>query len=185
MQTEQEQIVKLLLTGSGAAGKSAFMFKYTENMFTDSYLPTIGVDFKVQHFELNGKAIKAQIWDCAGQERFMTITSSYFKGAHGIFIFYDVTDKQSFNDIQKWLDQADKFGQASVPKMLIGNKTDLKDQRQITFEEGKQFADASGMSFLEISVKDGLNVQQAILSMTLEILAEQEKNQQKEQIEKQ
>ncbi|CAD8103320.1 unnamed protein product [Paramecium sonneborni] len=173
MQAEQEIVLKLLMTGNGSVGKTVFLQKYANDSFDESYVPTIGLDFKIKTLELNGKSIKLQLWDSAGQERFMTLTN-YYKSSHGIFLLYDISDRQSFNDIQNWLQKAQQLGQEGVPKMLIGNKTDLNNQRQITFEEGKQFADLSGISFLETSAKDGLNVQQAILSMINEILAKQE-----------
>lgn len=99
-------------------------------------MPTIGVDFKIRTFDLNGSTVKLQIWDTAGQERFKTITSSYYKGAHGIILVYDITDRQSFKDIENWLAEVDKFGNENVVKLLVGNKSDLENNRQVKTEEG-------------------------------------------------
>ena len=96
-----------------------------------SFLPTIGVDFKIRTFESGGSTIKLQIWDTAGQERFKTITASYYKGAHGIILVYDITDRQSFKDIETWLAEVDKYGNENVVKLLVGNKSDLEASRQV------------------------------------------------------
>jgi Ras-related protein Rab-1A len=113
-----------------------------------SFLPTIGVDFKIRTLEQGDKTIKLQIWDTAGQERFKTITSSYYKGAHGIILVYDITDKGSFKDIENWLSEVGKYANENVVKILVGNKVDLEDQRQVKYEEGKFLADSLNMKFL-------------------------------------
>ena len=89
-----------------------------------------------------------QIWDTAGQERFKTITASYYKGAHGIILVYDITDRQSFKDIENWLAEIDKYGNENVVKLLVGNKSDLEASRQVKAEEGKTLADSLGIKFL-------------------------------------
>ena len=98
------------------------------------------------------------LWDTAGQERFKTITASYYKGAHGIILVYDITDRQSFKDIENWLAEVDKYGNENVVKMLVGNKSDLEANRQVKTEEGKSLADSLGIKFLETSAKDAVNV---------------------------
>lgn len=113
-----------------------------------SFLPTIGVDFKIRTFESGGSTVKLQIWDTAGQERFKTITASYYKGAHGIILVYDITDRQSFKDIENWLAEVDKYGNENVVKLLVGNKSDLEANRQVKTEEGKTLADSLGIKFL-------------------------------------
>ena len=85
-------------------------------------MPTIGVDFKIRTFESGRSTVKLQIWDTAGQERFKTITASYYKGAHGVILVYDITDRQSFKDIENWLAEVDKYGNENVVKLLVGNK---------------------------------------------------------------
>jgi Ras-related protein Rab-1A len=102
--------------------------------------------------------VKLQIWDTAGQERFKTITASYYKGAHGIILVYDITDRQSFKDIENWLAEVDKYGNENVVKLLVGNKSDLEASRQVKTEEGKTLADSLGIKFLETSAKDAVNV---------------------------
>ena len=166
---DYDYLFKLLLIGNSSVGKSSLLLRFSENIYNDAFLPTIGVDFKIRTFDLDGKTVKLQIWDTAGQERFKTITSSYYKGAHGIIVTYDITDKQSFKDIDNWLVEVEKHAKDKVNKLLVGNKVDLKDQRQISFEEGKGKADELGIKYVETSAKDSINVEQAFITMANEI----------------
>ena len=134
-------------------------------------MPTIGVDFKIRTIECDGKTIKLQIWDTAGQERFRTITSSYYKGAHGIIVTYDITDRDWFAKVSEWMQEVDKHSQENISKILVGNKKDLEDKRQIQYQEGKELADHFNVRFLETSAKESLNVEDAFTLMTREIKA--------------
>ena len=100
---------KILLIGNSGAGKSCILMRYSENQFTNNFYNTIGVDFKVKNLQIDGKDVKLQIWDTAGQDRFRTITSSYYRGANGILIVYDCTDKESFENIKTWMSEIDKY----------------------------------------------------------------------------
>ncbi|ETO13661.1 Rab1/RabD-family small GTPase, partial [Reticulomyxa filosa] len=113
--------------------------------------------------------IKLQIWDTAGQERFRTITSSYYRGAHGIIIVYDITDKESFDNVRQWLFEIDRYASESVCKLLVGNKADLKNKRAVEYETAKAFADELNIPFLETSAKNATNVEQAFLTMAAQI----------------
>lgn len=169
LQNDYDYLFKLLLIGNSAVGKSSLLLRFSDNIFNESFLPTIGVDFKIRTFELSSKTVKLQIWDTAGQERFKTITSSYYKGAHGIILTYDITDKQSFKDIENWLTEVEKFANENVIKLLVGNKCDLESQRQVTFDEGKEYADSLGIQFLETSAKNNANVEKAFFTLANEI----------------
>ncbi|CAL9763423.1 unnamed protein product [Musa acuminata subsp. burmannicoides] len=140
-----------------------------DDSYVDSYISTIGVDFKIRTVELDGKTIKLQIWDTAGQERFRTITSSYYRGAHGIIIVYDITEMESFNNIKQWLSEIDRYASDSVCKLLVGNKCDLVEDRVVETEKAKAFADSLGIPFIETSAKDSINVEKAFLTMCTEI----------------
>jgi Ras-related protein Rab-1A len=166
---DYDYLFKLLLIGNSAVGKSSLLLRFSDNIFNDSFLPTIGVDFKIRTFDLNSKTVKLQIWDTAGQERFKTITSSYYKGAHGIIMTYDITDKQSFRDIDNWLAEVEKHASENVNKLLVGNKCDLEANRQVTYEEGKAYADQLGIKFIETSAKNSVNVDNAFFTMANEI----------------
>ena len=169
LQNDYDYLFKLLLIGNSAVGKSSLLLRFSDNIFNESFLPTIGVDFKIRTFDLSAKTVKLQIWDTAGQERFKTITSSYYKGAHGIILTYDITDKQSFKDIENWLTEVEKFANENVIKLLVGNKCDLESQRQVTFDEGKEYADSLGIQFLETSAKNNANVEKAFFTLANEI----------------
>ena len=121
---------------------------------------------KIRTLEVDGKTIKLQIWDTAGQERFKTITSSYYKGAHGIMVVYDTTDKESFKSIDNWMNEVEKHASDNVSRILVGNKNDLTDHRQVTAEEGKDLADHYNIRFIETSAKDSTNVEEAYTAMT-------------------
>jgi Ras-related protein Rab-1A len=132
-------------------------------------MPTIGVDFKIRTLEVDGRTIKLQIWDTAGQERFKTITSSYYKGAHGIIVVYDITDKESFKNIDTWMNEVEKHASDNVSRILVGNKCDMDESRQVSTDEGKELADQYNIRFMETSAKESANVEEAFTLMTKEI----------------
>jgi Ras-related protein Rab-1A len=167
--SDYDYLFKLLLIGDSGVGKSCLLLRFADNTYTDSYISTIGVDFKIRTLEIDGKTVKLQIWDTAGQERFRTITSSYYRGAHGIIVVYDVTDKVSFNNVKQWLGEIDRYACQSVNKLLVGNKADLVEKKVVEYNEAKQFADSLGISFLETSAKSAQNVEEAFLTMTKQI----------------
>ncbi|OVA08081.1 Small GTPase superfamily [Macleaya cordata] len=169
MSNDYDYLFKLLLIGDSAVGKSCLLLRFADDSYVDSYISTIGVDFKIRTMELDGKTIKLQIWDTAGQERFRTITSSYYRGAHGIIIVYDVTEMESFNNVKQWLNEIDRYANDSVCKLLVGNKCDLVENKVVETETAKAFADELGIPFLETSAKDSINVEQAFLTMAAEI----------------
>ena len=154
-------IFKVLLLGNSDVGKSSLLLRYVDSVWNDAFVPTIGVDFKVKTLTINEKKVKMQIWDTAGQERFRTVVSTYFRGAHGILLLYDVTNRDSFKNLESWLIEIEKNAKEKVLKILIGNKCDLTDDREITSDEGKAFALRNGMEFMETSAKMNTNVTEA------------------------
>ncbi|XP_047324214.1 ras-related protein RABD2a-like [Impatiens glandulifera] len=169
MNPEYDYLFKLLLIGDSGVGKSCLLLRFADDSYLESYISTIGVDFKIRTVEQEGKTIKLQIWDTAGQERFRTITSSYYRGAHGIIVVYDVTDQESFNNIKQWLNEIDRYASDNVNKLLVGNKSDLADKRVVSYDTGKALADEMGIPFMETSAKDSSNVEQAFMAMTSSI----------------
>uniref|UniRef100_A0A672ZRY3 Ras-related protein ORAB-1-like n=1 Tax=Sphaeramia orbicularis TaxID=375764 RepID=A0A672ZRY3_9TELE len=164
-----DYLFKLLLIGDSGVGKSCLLLRFADDTYTESYISTIGVDFKIRTIELDGKTIKLQIWDTAGQERFRTITSSYYRGAHGIIVVYDVTDQESFNNVKQWLQEIDRYASENVNKLLVGNKCDLTTKKVVDYTTAKEFADSLGIPFLETSAKNATNVEQAFMTMAAEI----------------
>ena len=143
--------------------------RFADDTYTESYISTIGVDFKIRTIQLDGKTIKLQVWDTAGQERFRTITSSYYRGAHGIIVVFDVTDQESFNNVKQWLQEIDRYACENVDKLLVGNKCDLTDKKVVEYTSAKAYTDQLGISFLETSAKNSTNVEQAFMTMAAEI----------------
>ena len=170
---EYDYLFKILLIGDSGVGKTALLLRFTDRTFTESYISTIGVDFKIQTIQLDKKIIKLQCWDTAGQERFRTITSSYYRGAQGVIIVYDVSDKMTFLNIRQWLKEIEKYGHDDIKLLLIGNKIDCK-HRQVTYDEGKEFANKLQMTFLETSAKNATNVQETFITITKELKEQKE-----------
>ena len=169
MAQEYDYVFKLVLIGDSGVGKSCLLLRFADDTYTESYISTIGVDFKIRTIQLDGKTIKLQIWDTAGQERFRTITSSYYRGAHGIIVVYDVTEMESFNNVKQWLHEIDRYATEGVNKLLVGNKSDLVAKRQVDTQAAKDLADSLAIPFLETSAKSATNVEQAFMTMASEI----------------
>eukprot|EP00696_Hemimastix_kukwesjijk_P019394 gnl/Hemi2/863_TR311_c1_g1_i1.p1 gnl/Hemi2/863_TR311_c1_g1~~gnl/Hemi2/863_TR311_c1_g1_i1.p1 ORF type:complete len:198 (+),score=44.73 gnl/Hemi2/863_TR311_c1_g1_i1:87-680(+) len=164
-----DYLFKLLLVGDSGVGKSCLLLRFADDSWTDTYISTIGVDFKIRTVELDGKTIKLQIWDTAGQERFRTITCSYYRGAHGIIVVYDVTNQQSFDNVKHWLKEIDKYAGQNVNKLLVGNKCDLLDQKVVDTPAAKALAEQLQIQFVEASAKTATNVEVAFMTMVKEI----------------
>ena len=223
MNSEYDYLFKLLLIGDSGVGKSCLLLRFADDTYTESYISTIGVDFKIRTIELEGKTIKLQIWDTAGaraasagppnrrgaargpgtppprppgpraarapapsrpprpprknapppasagQERFRTITSSYYRGAHGIIVVFDVTDQESFMNVKQWLHEIDRYACQNVKKLLVGNKCDLASKRAVPTEQAQEFADSLGIQYLETSAKNSTNVEKAFTTMAGQI----------------
>lgn len=150
---------KHIIIGDTTCGKSSYMKMLTRNEFLLQGNSTIGVDFETYYITHNGKKIKNHIWDTAGQEKFNSIVRVYYKGAHSCILMYDITNYESFNNIEKWLKQLDEQGEFT--KILIGNKLDLEKQRCVSKEEAQELADKNNMDFLEISVKNNEGVKES------------------------
>lgn len=163
---EYDLLFKILIIGDSGVGKSCLLLKFTDRYFNDSYISTIGVDFKIQTIQLDNKIIKLQIWDTAGQDRFKTITTSYYRGSHGIVIVYDITDKESFLNVRNWLAEVHKYASDNVKILLVGNKCDLEKDRQVSIQEGQELANKLNIPFIEASAKDSTNVQQLFVKLT-------------------
>lgn len=162
--------LKLMMIGDQAVGKTALLVRYADGDFTEVLLPTIGIDFKIKTIELQGKLVKLQIWDTAGQERFRTITQAYYRGAMGILLIYDVTNTKTWSNVRTWVRNIEGNAPQTVNKILIGNKCDLAQMRQVSTQQGNQLAREYGMKFLETSARDNVNVQEAFLTLAKDVV---------------
>ncbi|KAK4472938.1 hypothetical protein MN116_002721 [Schistosoma mekongi] len=171
MNPDYDYLFKLLLIGDSGVGKSCLLIRFADESFSETYISTIGVDFKIRTIDLDGKVVKLQIWDTAGQERFRTITSSYYRGAQGIIIVYDVTDKTSFINVNSWLREIEQYANSTVNRLLVGNKCDLSKSRAVDKADAMNFAKEHQMPFLETSAKDAINVEDAFMEMARQIKA--------------
>ena len=155
----EEPVYKVLLLGDSTVGKTCFLMRYTDKTFQDVYMSTIGLDYRLKSMVLkNGKKIKLQIWDTAGQDRFRAITRNYYKGANGVILVYDVTNVQSYDNVKMWVAQIREKAPKNVVILIAGNKIDKEERRQVQKEEGQKIADEFGFPFFETSAKEGINI---------------------------
>lgn len=165
-----DYLFKLLLIGDSGVGKTCLLFRFSEDSFNTTFISTIGIDFKIRTIELDGKRVKLQIWDTAGQERFRTITTAYYRGAMGIMLVYDICNEKSFENIKNWIRNIEEHASSDVEKMILGNKCDMTDRRQVSKDRGEKLAIDYGVKFLETSAKSSLNVEEAFYTMGRDIL---------------
>uniref|UniRef100_A0A8D0IYT2 Ras-related protein Rab-3 n=2 Tax=Sus scrofa TaxID=9823 RepID=A0A8D0IYT2_PIG len=171
-----DYMFKLLIIGNSSVGKTSFLFRYADDSFTSAFVSTVGIDFKVKTVFKNEKRIKLQIWvsyccstgsipglgtsDTAGQERYRTITTAYYRGAMGFILMYDITNEESFNAVQDWSTQIKTYSWDNAQVILVGNKCDMEDERVISTERGQHLGEQLGFEFFETSAKDNINVKQ-------------------------
>ena len=167
---DYEYLFKILLVGNSNVGKSSLFLRFVDEIWKENFVPTIGVDFKIKSIKINNKIIKLQIWDTAGQERFKSILSSYYKGANGILLLYDITNINSFKSLSNWLIDIEKNSSKNVKKILIGNKCDLNELRKIPINKGKEFADTYNMKFIETSAKNNVNINECFNILGKELI---------------
>ncbi|XP_050378659.1 ras-related protein RABA6b isoform X1 [Argentina anserina] len=164
-----DYLFKAVLIGDSGVGKSNLLSRFSKDEFRLDSKPTIGVEFAYRNVKVGDKLVKAQIWDTAGQERFRAITSSYYRGALGSILVYDVTRRRSFENVEKWLRELREYGSSDMVIVLVGNKSDLSHSREVTEEEGKNFAEAEGICFMETSALENVNVERLFLDMISKI----------------
>jgi len=177
-----DHLLKLLLIGDSGVGKTCILLRFVERKFQASFISTIGIDFKMKTIDIDGKVVKLQIWDTAGQDRFRAVTTAYYRGAMGIVLVYDITEEQSFLNVRNWVESIHESAIDDIPIILVGNKCDMTEERVVSKEAGKQMADEYSMRFYEASAKEDINVKEMFTNLARDILI---RNQIKEQMSRQ
>ena len=168
--------IRIFTLGDGGVGKSCFIIKYTEDRFEENHLLTTGIDLRSKVVQLeNGKTYKVDFYDTAGQERYRSISVNSIKSAEGIILMYDITKQKTYDDITEWMENVKQIKGTDFPMILIGNKSDLENQRIVSKEEGEELALKFNLKFFEISNKDGNNVKEAALEIINQIVDKKEK----------
>ncbi|RZC94193.1 hypothetical protein C5167_021437 [Papaver somniferum] len=166
---EYDYLFKIVLIGDSGVGKSNILSRFTRNEFCLESKSTIGVEFATRTLQVDGKTIKAQIWDTAGQERYRAITSAYYRGAVGALLVYDTTKRQTFDNVQRWLRELRDHADSNIVILLAGNKSDLKHLRAVNEDDAQVIAEKEGLSFLETSALEALNIEKAFQTILTEI----------------
>jgi small GTP-binding protein len=153
MEEDIDFLLKFVIIGDSGVGKTNLISRFTSDHFEENTTNTIGVDFSAKDLKIDNKWIKVQFWDTAGQEKYKALASSYYKNALGAFIVYDITRRETFDKVGSWIDELKKYCDQDIDIMLLGNKSDLENKRQVNKEEAKKFSESKGLFFMEISAK--------------------------------
>ena len=162
--------VKIMFIGNSSVGKTSIIKRYSKNIFSTSYISTLGIDFESKNINIDNKIINLQIWDTAGQEKYKVLSKNYYNNSNAFIIVYDITNLESFESVMNWIDQIKENAPENVKSILLGNKSDLEEKRKVTYQEGKDFATSNGMQFIETSAKTASKVQEAFELLTQEII---------------
>ena len=182
-ENKYEYIFKIILIGSSSVGKSSILQRYIQKVFNESYSCTIGVDFFMKSLDIGDKSIKMQLWDTAGTEKFRSITTGYYRGANAAFIVFDLTSKQSFECLNEWIENYYKYSDPNSEKnvVLIGNKCDLVDRREITQEEIDKFIKDNNIMYYETTAKTGQNIDECFYFIAEKLVKEFENKENEEE----
>ncbi|CAK0793014.1 unnamed protein product [Prorocentrum cordatum] len=167
---QYDYLFKFIIIGDAGAGKSCLLHQFIENRYKKGSSHTIGVEFGSKIIHVGGRNIKLQIWDTAGQERYRSVTRSYYRGAAGALIVYDITNRDSYNHLVNWLQDARTLARADTSIITVGNKCDMKDKRAVTFLEASRCAQENDILFLETSALTGEGVEDVFIKVARVIL---------------
>merc|ERR1712150_118274 len=164
---------KLMMLGDSGVGKTAILRRYCDDTFDAKWINTIGIDFKMKHVEIEDKKVRLQIWDTAGQERFQAMAHSFYRGAAGILLVYDITSLESFEHVEKWMTSISTHGSDDVIVTLIGNKRDITNHRNVSVSKGENLAKQYGIDFFETSAKTKENIDEAFANLSEKVFKKQ------------
>ena len=174
---DYDKICQILLLGDMAVGKTCLINRYTNGVFKEEYISTVGFDYNLKQEEINNKTVLVKLWDTAGQERFKTLTPSFLRNAEGVIIVFDVTSQDSFDNVKGWINSIkSNLGEKIIPIIIVGNKIDMENMREISKEDGKKIASENDFKYFETSAKTGIGVDEAIKEIVNQILDIQDKN---------
>ena len=174
--SKNEEIIKIMILGNYSVGKTSFLIRFTKNKFDETYLATIGIDYKYRIINIENKQYKLMFYDTVGEERYKSIPKNHIKNVQGIILMYDITNKKSFDSIIDWISDVKEIKGENFPMILVGNKIDLNESREVTEEMGYELAEKNQIEFFETSNKDGTNIQEAGLEIVYKILSETKVN---------
>jgi len=174
---DYDKTCQILLLGDMAVGKTCLINRYTNGVFKEEYISTVGFDYYTKQEEINNKTVQVKLWDTAGQERFKTLTPSFLRNAEGVIIVFDVTSQDSFDNVKGWINSIkSNLGKNIIPIIIVGNKIDMENMREISKEDGKKIASENDFKYFETSAKTGIGVDEAIKEIVNQILDIQDKN---------
>lgn len=162
----EENSVKIVMVGDSGVGKSCLLDKFLDTASTNNFISTIGVDIRTRHLKIGNKTVKIQVWDTGGQQRYRPVLASCYRGAVGVIIVFDLSNRRSFCNIKQWMVEVEEF--STLPqsrKLLVGNKADLEERREVEVAEAEEFADTIGVQYIETSVMGKSNIQEAFLRL--------------------
>jgi small GTP-binding protein len=172
--SNNEETIKIMILGNSSVGKTSFIIRFTKNKFDETYLATIGIDCIYRIINLENKLYKLMFYDTAGEEKYKSIPKNHIKNVQGVILMYDITNKLSFDSIIDWISDVKEIKGENFPMILVGNKIDLNESREVTEEMGNELAEKNQIEFFETSNKDGTNIQDAGLEIVYRILGETE-----------
>lgn len=171
MINQKNGVYKILVLGDSKVGKSCLILRYTEDQFSEDFLTTIGVDFKVKNINIENQDYKLQIWDTAGQEQFRSITQSFYRNSHGVLVVFDLSDRESFESVPTWINSVVQSCESPINIILVGNKCDL--DHVVSKEEAKDLASSFNIKYIETSAKNNLNVDEAFSCLAEDVIKNQ------------